>query len=191
MKLYESVRRNLKESVKDEAYEIADRIEKSFGDRDFVTRDDFDDAFYVELKKVFTKEDLRSADDNGGVLPDGTDLNDLETDVRSILGYNGWGTIFEGPEEGGLTTISPEDRISLAEVMCGVTENYFHEMSEDFNSRSGFYPDASDFDEYTNLSGDEVSKLVEIGNEISPKIDEIIEIIKKRCGVDLFESEKK
>jgi hypothetical protein len=75
--------------------------------------------------------------------------------------------------------------------MCGVTENYFHEMSEDFNSRSGFYPDASDFDEYTNLSGDEVSRLVEIGDEISPKIDEIIEIIKKRCGVDLFESEKK
>lgn len=190
MKLYESVRRNLKESVKDEAYEIADMVEKSFGNRDFVTRDDFDEAFTRALQEVYKLKDLESVWDNYE-LPDGTDLNELEMDVRGILGYSGWGTIFEGPEEGGLTTISPEDRISLAEVMCGVVENYFHEMSDDFNSRSGFYPDASDFDEYTHLSGDEVSRLVEIGNEISPKIDEVIEIIKKRCGVDLFESGKK
>ena len=193
MKLYESIRRNLKESVKDEAYEIADMVEKSFGDRDFVTRDDFDEAFTRALQEVYKLKDLESVWDNYE-LPDGTDVNNLEADVRGILGYNGWETIFEGPEEGGLTTVGEEDRLNLAEYMCGFIGDLFKHESDDFKSNDeSLYDWCEGGDTFRNagIPEDDCKVLDKMLLAINPKVQEINAIIRKESGIDLFESEKK
>ena len=95
----------LKEEVSDEAYEIADLIDKHCGDRvqyndygKILRRDDFDEEFYTALRKVYNLPDLESVWDNG-VLPNGEDVWDLENTVRGILSFSGWETIYENEDE--------------------------------------------------------------------------------------------
>lgn len=79
---------SLKEEVSDIAYAIADEIDERFANAKFISWDEFNEAF----------------EDACPVTIDWTDdyFNDLETDVRGILSYKGWETIFEGEDEGGL-----------------------------------------------------------------------------------------
>ena len=80
--------KQVNEEVSDLAYDMAEEIDKRFAGEKFISWDDFNEAF----------EDAYP----GSI--DWTDdkFNDLETDVRGILGYLGWETIYEGEDEGGL-----------------------------------------------------------------------------------------
>lgn len=76
--------------VPDEAYDIAKYIKNKFKGQKTIARDEFDTAF-DEAKSKFAK-DLE-------------DYDDLETDVRSILGFYGYTTDYEN---GDLTTESKQ-----------------------------------------------------------------------------------
>lgn len=105
--------RVLKEQVSDEAYKVAEKINNYFSGDDFISRDDFDEQFALAIREVFNLPD----DEEGGFniwghldepLPNGDDPADFETDVRGILAYKGWDTIFEGDDEGGLEQLNAE-----------------------------------------------------------------------------------
>lgn len=76
--------------VPDEAYSIAGFISGTIADKTSISMDEFDELF-ERAKSIFLSE---------------TDLQDenLEAEVRGILSHYGWATIFEGENEGGLTT---------------------------------------------------------------------------------------
>ena len=83
-------KRKLKEQISDSAYEVAEILEKEFGNKEKVSMDEFDRAFGRATKKVL-----------GDKEPD----EDFETDVRSILSMSGFETEFEGDNEGGLSRL--------------------------------------------------------------------------------------
>lgn len=83
-------KRKLKEQISDSAYEVAEIIEKEFGDKEKVSMDEFDRAFGKATKKI---------------LGDKEPGEDFETDVRSILSMSGLETEFEGDNEGGLSRL--------------------------------------------------------------------------------------
>ena len=83
-------KRKLREQISDSAYEVAEIIEKEFGNKEKVSMDEFDSAFGRATKKVL-----------GDKEPD----EDFETDVRSILSMSGFETEFEGDNEGGLSRL--------------------------------------------------------------------------------------
>ena len=94
--------KQLKEEVSNEAYEIADEINNRFEGSNYVSWEDFNDAFTKACKNIlgidFTELD-----------PDGSfDLIELESDVRGILALKGWETEWEGENEGGLKNIGIE-----------------------------------------------------------------------------------
>lgn len=80
--------KKLKEEVSDLAYDMAEEIDKRFASEKFISWDDFNAAFEDAYPGVIDWTDDK--------------FNDLETDVRGILGHLGWETIFEGEDEGGL-----------------------------------------------------------------------------------------
>lgn len=83
-------KRKLKEQISDSAYEVAEILEKEFGNKEKVSMDEFDRAFGRATKKVL-----------GDKEPD----EDFETDVRSILSMSGFEAEFEGDNEGGLSRL--------------------------------------------------------------------------------------
>lgn len=83
-------KRRIKEQISDSAYEVAEILEKEFGDKEKVSMDEFDRAFGKATKKIL-----------GDKEPD----EDFETDVRSILSMSGFETEFEGENEGGLSRL--------------------------------------------------------------------------------------
>ena len=87
---YKKGKRKLKEQISDSAYEVAEILEKEFGNKEKVSMDEFDRAFGRATKKVL-----------GDKEPD----EDFETDVRSILSMSGFETEFEGENEGGLSRL--------------------------------------------------------------------------------------
>lgn len=76
--------------VPDEAYAIAGYIRGVISDKTSISMSEFDELF-EKAKSIFLSE---------------TDLQDeyLENEVRGILSHYGWATIYEGENEGGLTT---------------------------------------------------------------------------------------
>lgn len=123
--------KELKEEVADEAYEIADLIDKRCGDRlqdgvngeRILRRDDFDEEFAIACKEVLNlkDEDMDNfwGDEEGSPLKKFDSLSgcdnvwDLENTVRGILGYKGYETIYETDEarnanEGDLVLLSNE-----------------------------------------------------------------------------------
>lgn len=108
--------KELKEEVSDEAYEIAEYIEKRCGDKlqdgvngeSILRRDDFDELFALACEKIYGTDNIWVV----GKTPDGEDIWDLEVTVRSILGYSGFETIYENDpdrdaDEGDLVKLSP------------------------------------------------------------------------------------
>lgn len=109
LQLFTEDKKPLKEQVSDEAYEVAKRINDYFGDSEFITRDEFDEQFAIAIREVFNlpndeEHDVWMLD----VLPNGNDPQDFEFDVRGILGFNGWATVYEGDDEGGLENTDAE-----------------------------------------------------------------------------------
>lgn len=123
--------KELKEEVADEAYEIADLIDKRCGDRlqdgvngeRILRRDDFDEEFAIACREVLNlkDEDMDNfwGDEEGSPLKKFASLSgcdsvwDLENTVRGILGYKGYETIYETDEarnanEGDLVLLSNE-----------------------------------------------------------------------------------
>ena len=97
--------KQVNEEVSDLAYDMAEEIDKRFAGEKFISWDDFNEAF----EDAF---DLSKAD------PELFDMWELETDVRGILGYLGWETIYEGEDEGGLRMLEsrrPVQRRKLTE----------------------------------------------------------------------------
>ena len=80
--------KNLKEEVSDIAYQMAEEIDDRFKAQGFIAWDDFNEAFEDAYPGLIDWDD--------------DSFNDLETDVRGILSYMGWETIYEGEDEGGL-----------------------------------------------------------------------------------------
>lgn len=80
--------KKLNEEISDEAYEVAEKMIKSFDGRKKITWDEFNDAFFKATADVFGEARFTG--------------DDFETDVRGILSYNGYGTVYEGENEGGL-----------------------------------------------------------------------------------------
>lgn len=80
---------------------IADYILDRFAGEKFISYDDFSEAFEDGYKEICKKEIV---DYDTPIVIDGKerDVFDVETDVRTILSLQGWGTIFEGDDEGGL-----------------------------------------------------------------------------------------
>ena len=91
-------KRRLTEEVSSIAYDMAEEIDKRFAGEKFISWDDFNEAF----------EDAYP----GLIDPTDAKFDDLETDVRGILGYLGWETIFEGEDEGGLRLVESKSRTS-------------------------------------------------------------------------------
>ena len=107
----------LKEEVADEAYEIAEIIDKNAEARtqkndkgdEILRRDDFDEEFVLACEKVFNLSDEeKDTFWEGNFLADRykdhpysgcDDPNELEMTVRGILSYKGWETIFEDDDE--------------------------------------------------------------------------------------------
>lgn len=87
-------KKSLVEQVADNAYEVADEIEAQIGDKISITWDEFDSYYKRACDKVLGKS--------------GVPYDDFETDVRSILSMSGWGTDFEGDNEGGLSRVTEE-----------------------------------------------------------------------------------
>ena len=96
--------KQVNEEVSDLAYDMAEEIDKRFAGEKFISWDDFNEAF----------EDAYP----GVIDPTDSKFSDLETDVRGILGYLGWETIYEGEDEGGLRMLEsrrPVQRRKLTE----------------------------------------------------------------------------
>lgn len=98
----------LNEQVQDEAYEIAEEMFKYFDSQDkhSYTRDEVEEQFASAVKKLYGVDVLKVTNEDGNAVINGKtfDVNELlEGDIRGILGYNGWATIFEGDNEGGIT----------------------------------------------------------------------------------------
>ena len=90
-----------------EVPKIADYILSQFADREEITRDEFDEAFEDAIMGLLGE--LPDYDNQTVRVDKRTrDLWELETEVRTILEQSGWGTIYEGDNEGGLRVISDE-----------------------------------------------------------------------------------
>ena len=123
----ECVHKSLKEEISEEAFDVAGLIIKDIDGKKVVTWDDFNDSYWDATEKVF-----------GKARPNG---DDFETDVRSILGYNGYATVFEGENEGGLELVESFDQ--LKESKDYDFEGFYKEVMEtiDEKDRDTYYSD--------------------------------------------------
>lgn len=102
-------KRPLKEEVSDEAYKVADMIANRFEGLNGVSWNKFSQALDDGILDVFGEGVATALEGNDSELPNGEAVGDFEQDVRGILGYKGWETIYEGPNEGGLQkTVIPK-----------------------------------------------------------------------------------
>lgn len=91
-KITESQEEVDKGRVPEEAYSIAGYIRGVISDKTTLTMDEFNEIF-EKAKSIFLPRKNFKDDD-------------LESEVRGILSQHGWATIFEGDNEGGITTES-------------------------------------------------------------------------------------
>ena len=97
--------------IQNEIYEIAEHIRDHIKDKDIISWEEFDKLYREATLELF-KVDI----DKDGVVKEDSldyivningkefDTQELETDIRGVLGYSGWATIYEGEHAGGLTT---------------------------------------------------------------------------------------
>lgn len=104
---------NLNEEVQDEAYEIAEYVYEKIKGKDLVEWDEFEDLVDQATKELYNV-DLYEVDGDKVIINEKEfDVNDLVNgDIRGILGYKGYATIFEGEHEGGLTTKEIEENLN-------------------------------------------------------------------------------
>lgn len=132
----------LKQTVSVDAYEIAEIMNNKFegGGKGIYTQDDFEEQFALAIREYFGIDNVwEISDDNGMANINGKDidLQDFENDVRGILSYYGWATIFEGDYEGGITNYEEF-----------FEDSYANEIIKIINDEPWFkkrYPDVRDF----------------------------------------------
>ena len=108
--------KKLKEEVQEEAHKIADYVLDRTKGKEFISWDEFDQYIY-EAAKFLCNVDLNNYDEETYIIKMNNkefDVNDLVNDVRVIMSFDGWNTIFEGEDEGGLTT----KEIAIEELVC-------------------------------------------------------------------------
>ena len=106
--------KKLNEEVQNEAYEIAEYIYDHIKDRDTITRDEYEEQFALACRELYGIDNVWEIEKDGNIEINGKtfDANELlEGDVRCILAYNGYVTIYEGENEGGLTTKEIEENL--------------------------------------------------------------------------------
>ena len=116
----ESCKENLKEEVQDEAYEIADYIYDHIKDRDTITRDEYEEQFALACRELYGIDNVWEIEQDGNIEINGKtfDANDLiEGDVRGILSYKGYSTVYEGENEGGLTRLEENLKENVKEAL--------------------------------------------------------------------------
>ena len=89
---------------------IANEMIKSFRGMDFISRDDFDEQFALACREVLGIDNIW---ENETIKIDGKEreiIGDVELDLRTILALNGYETIFEGENEGGLKLLESSTR---------------------------------------------------------------------------------
>lgn len=86
--------KSLKESIDDVCYDVADYMVNKFDGKKVITRDEFNDTLFDACDEFDCKDTLEKSIDTDG---------EFETNVRTVLSYKGYGTDFEGENEGGLT----------------------------------------------------------------------------------------
>lgn len=129
----ESVKKSTKKSIKEDwdwegqipkiAQKMADAFESS--NEKIISWEDFDNELAVACDDVLGIDILDS--DDGIITVDGKDkdIQELEADVRTILATDGWETIYEGEDEGGL--INPNASLELTpEQIIYRALNYFY-----------------------------------------------------------------
>ena len=124
---YEKKDESLNEEVSDLAYNIADVMATNLTklDSHIISRDEVEEQFALAIREVSKIDNIWEIIDANGVANiDGKDydVDELETDVRGILGNQGWATIFEGEYEGGLTDSDENSNESLKEAK-GIKHN--------------------------------------------------------------------
>lgn len=108
----EDCKKDLKEEVQDEAYAIAEYVYDKIKGQDTVSWDEFEDLVQEGCKELYNVDLYNDANDDYKVTINEKefDINDLVNgDIRGILSYKGYATIFEGENEGGLTTKDIEE----------------------------------------------------------------------------------
>ena len=93
--------KSLKESIDDVFYDVADYMVNKFDGKKVITIDEFNDTLFDACDEFGCRDRLEKSIDTDG---------EFETNIRTILSYKGYGTDFEGENEGGLTLV--EDKTS-------------------------------------------------------------------------------
>ena len=156
--------------IPDENYDIAEYIDKRCGDRiqelsdgdRVLRRNDFDELFEEGLRKFYklTDKDMETLFDSGEVIPPGETrsypLSDIETDVRGILSFNGYETVFEpednGAEDGDLVIrnweeLNESDKGNDRHAKIVELSEHFKKMADEVNSLAYEYDELDDEDD--------------------------------------------
>lgn len=138
----ESCKENLKEEVQDEAYEIAEYVYEKIKDKDTVSWDEFEDLVQEGCKELYNVDLYNEVDDDYKVTINDKefDVNDLVNgDIRGILSYKGYATIFEGENEGGLTTLDEnlEESKELDEKIPNDLAKAYNRVNKDHSYEMG------------------------------------------------------
>lgn len=119
-KIEESLKesKKLNEEVPSEAYDVAEHIDNLAKDKNFVSYKDFNGLFYDAVRNL-------------GVAREIYQDADFESDVRGVLSFKGWETIFEGEDEGGIRKLE-ESKKSLKEMSL-------YDLRTQHDSRASFH----------------------------------------------------
>ena len=85
---------------------IANEMVKAFDKMKFISRDDFDEQLALACRKILGIDNIWEKDT---ITIDGKEreiLGDVEPDLRTIIGMDGYETIYEGDNEGGLRKLT-------------------------------------------------------------------------------------
>lgn len=146
---------NLKEEVQEEAYAIADYVYEKIKDKDLVEWDEFEDLVNEATKELYGVDLYNEVDDDYKVTINDKefDVNDLVNgDIRGILSFEGYATIFEGEHEGGLTTKEIEESLKESKSLKEGYQDVIADILEraKMNVDEGYAVDEAIFDAIDN-----------------------------------------
>ena len=153
--------KELKEEVADEAYELAEYIENRCGGdmqegvngESILRRDDFDKLFIEGIKKIAGLND-KEIDayfnyELGKPVCGEDDAWDLEVTVRSIMGYDGYETIYESDDE---RNADEGDLVKIVQVPVNESSDREKELKSIFKDLADSNEDVEDItDELRSL----------------------------------------
>jgi hypothetical protein len=128
---YKRHAKKMNEAWGDQIYRIADTVEKQIGNRKSISWDEFEMFLDRALIDVFSLSEREFDELIKGDLPVSIDgqnryYYDIDSDVRSILSMDGFETIYEGDNEGGLQLV---ERFGRKEKTEGLRRKRLKESS--------------------------------------------------------------